>query len=161
MAGGTGLIGGAARYGTPSVPNTPTFQADPSKYASFDRSALANQAIAQGNTAGANQMALAKARLAATGGGRSSAANTQQMDIAGQLGQGAMNIQNQNALQGWQDKLAQMANENNFNLNNYGLQQQQYKTSAGLAEGERENRRNAVNSAFGPLGGIANLFGGQ
>lgn len=159
--GGSNSLGGPARYGTPTVPTDPTFQTDPNQYQSFDRSALANQAIAQGNAAGANQSALAKARLAATGGGRSSAANVQQADIAGQLGQGAMGIQNQQALQGWNDKMQQMNANNAFNLQNYGLQQDQYKTSAGLSEQERQNRRDAVNNAFGPLGGIMNLFGNQ
>jgi lipopolysaccharide assembly outer membrane protein LptD (OstA) len=137
----------------------PAYEGDPNRFQGFDRSALANQATAQGNAAGANQMALAKARLAATGAGRSSAANRQQMDLAGQMGQNAMNIQNQNALQGWQDKLAQMNAANQFNLNKYGLQQQQYRTDAGLAEAERQNRAQALSTAFGPIGGIANLFG--
>lgn len=156
---GKGTPWGASRYGQPTTPKNPDFINDPNKYQSFDRSALANQAIAQGNAAGANQMALAKSRLAATGGGRSSAANVQQMDLAGQMGQNAMNIQNQQALAGWQDKLNQMNQENQFNLNRYGLQQQQYRTDAGLAEAERQNRAQALSQAFGPLGGIANLFG--
>lgn len=159
MGSGKGQLGGAARYGQPDAPIAPNLETDPNKYQGFDRSALANQAIAQGNAAGANQMAQAKARLAGTGGGRSSSANKQQLDIAGALGQGAMGIQNQNALQGWQDKLGQMNAANQWNLNKYGLDQQQYKTSAGLAEGERANRQQML-SQLGPLGGLANLFGG-
>lgn len=159
MGSGKGTPWGPARYGQPEVPTKPEFQTDPNKYASYDRSALGNQAIAQGNTEGANQMAQAKARLAASGGGRSSAANTQNMAMAGTMGQNAMNIRNQQALQGWQDKLNQMANENNFNLGNYGLQQQQYKTSAGLSEAERQNKQQAA-GALGPLGSFATMFGG-
>jgi hypothetical protein len=159
LSTGQGTPWGASRFGQPTHPGeAPDFLTDPSKYQSFDRSALANQAIAQGNEAGANQMALAKARMAATGGGRSSAANKQQMDIAGALGTGAMGIQNQNALQGWNDKMQQMSANNAFNLNRYGLKQEQYKTDAALAAAERDKRAAAM-SNFGPLGGVVNMFG--
>jgi hypothetical protein len=157
---GKGTPWGPARYGQPEAPGeAPQLETDPNKYQSYDRSAMANQAIAQGNTAGANQMAQAKARLAATGGGRSSSANTQQMNLAGQMGQNEMGIRNQQQLQGWQDKMAQMNAANNFNLQRYGMKQAQYKTDAELAENERKNRQQAA-SQLGPMGGLGSMFGG-
>ena len=157
LVNGQGTPWGGTRYGTPNAPQQAKFITDPSQYASFDRSDLANKAMAGAGADTGNAINQAKARLAATGGGRSSAANTQTMNMlnAGQQKMG--DIRNQAALQGWQDKMSQMASNNAFNLQQQGLNNQLYGTQAGLAENERNQRREMV-SKLGPLGDFANLF---
>lgn len=157
MGSGAGTPWGATRYGDPSATTLPDFQSDPNKYQSFDRSDLANASIAQSNTDAANAMNQAKARLAASGGGRSSGANVQQMNLSNAAAQRAGDTRNQNALQGWQEKLQQMMGENQFNLGKAGLAEERYKTQAGLAQAERQSRRDALNK-LGPVGGVLNLF---
>jgi hypothetical protein len=157
MAGGKGTPWGPTRYGQPSAVSLPEYQSDPNKYQSFDRSDLANRAVAQSQAEAANAMNQAKYRLAAQGGGRSSGANVQQMDLSNAAANRVADIRNQNALQSWQDKLGQMMAENQFNLGKGQLAMDKFKTEAGLSEAERQNRRQALD-ALGPLGSIANIF---
>jgi len=146
-------------YQQPNLPTQANYQSNPNQYNGFDRSGLAQSAIAQGNAAGANQMAQAKAQMAATGGGKSSAANTQALDLAGRMGANNMNIQNQQALQGWQDKLEQMNSQNQFNLGEQGLQNQAYGQQGNFNMQQNQQRQNMLNNALGSqYGGIANLF---
>lgn len=157
MGNGQGTPWGPTRYGQPTTPGALNYQGDPNAYQGFDRSDLANRASAQNNVGTANQLAQAKARLASTGGGRSSAANVQQMNLMNAGENRNADIRNQNALQGWQDKLQQMQAQNQWNLGANQLAQEQYKTSAGLAEAERQNRRQGLDQ-LGPLGSMANMF---
>lgn len=157
LSTGQGTPWGPSRYGAPSVPGQLSYQGDPNAYQGFDRSDLANRAVSQNNVGTANNLAQAKARLAGTGGGRSSAANVQQMNMMNAGENRNADIRNQNALQGWQDKLAQMNAQNQWNLGQNALAQQQYKTSAQLQQDELANRRAGLNQ-LGPIGGVMNMF---
>lgn len=157
MSNGQGTPWGPTRYGQPTAPGQLSYQGDPNAYQGFDRSDQSNRAVAQNNVGTANAMQQAKARLASTGGGRSSAANTQQMDLMNAGENRNADIRNQNALQSWQDQLSQMNNQNQWNLGQNSLAQQQYKTDVGLAEAERQNRRQGLDQ-LGPLGSMTNMF---
>ena len=118
------------QYGLPAVPNAPTYQNDPSKYQGFDTTGLSQAAIANSNQAGSNQIAQAKAQAAGMGGGRSSSANNAVMGIQSGLGQNAQNIYNQNAQKSFEQQLAQMQNQNQFNLGSQANQNALYGTQA-------------------------------
>lgn len=158
LKSGQGTPWGASRYGDPSAVSLSDYQNDPNKYQSFDRSDLANKAVADINSDTANNLAQAKARMAATGTSRGSGANVLQMNMMNAGANRGADVRNQNALAGWQDKLNQMNMENQFNLNRDSLSLNKYKTEAGLAEAERQQRRQNL-SKLGPLGDLANLFG--
>ena len=124
---------------SPNLPNDPKFNTDPNKYQGFDTSALSQGAIANGNQAGANQIAQSKAQSAGMGGGRSSAQMNNVGQIQAGLGQNAQNIYNQNAQLGFGQKLSQMQNENAFNLGQYGTQASLYGTEGNLAQNAYNN----------------------
>lgn len=156
---GTGTPWGAARYGQPTEPKQSEYITDPSKYRAFDTSYQANRALAGIGEDTARQQALTGAKLAQMGGGRSAGGARQMADIQAGAMNRAADIRNQMAQTSFGQQLAQMAAENQFNLQRQGLAQQQYATDAQLAAQEREGRRQALSSAFGPLGGVMNLFG--
>lgn len=160
MGSGQGTPWGAARYGQPTAPTNATYQSDPSKYAAYNYSPQANQAMSDigANTAGTQARQLSRASQ--MGAGRSAGVNRQLADTQAQSDVTKANVQNQMAQQSFAQQLAQMANQNQWNLGEQGLQNQQYLTNAQLAENERQNRRQAVSQAFGPLGGLGEMFGG-
>jgi hypothetical protein len=125
-------------YGTPSPVKAPEYINNPGGYMAYDRSGLAQGAIAQGNQAGANQIAQAKAQAAGMGGGRSSSVQNAVGGIESGLGQNAQNIFNQNAAQSFQQQLAQMQNQNQYNLTNQGNQNAAY--------GNQANAQNAASA---------------
>lgn len=158
MGGGTGSAWGAARYGDPSAVSLSQYQADPNKYQSFDRSDLANQAMAGIGTDIATGQARTLGRAAQMGAGRSAGVNRQLSD-AQAAGENRMAQTRANMAQaGWQDRLAQMAAENAFNQNRDQLALSKYGTEAGMAQAERAQRRQATSQL--PFGGLINLFGG-
>lgn len=154
---GKGTPWGARTYGDPSAVSLSNYQSDPNKYQSFDRSDLANRAKATIGAQTGTQQANALGRLSAMGAGRSAGANRQLMDIAAGAEGRKADIENQQALAGWQDKLQQMAAENAFNQNRDQLALSKFGTEAGLSQAEKNQRRQALSQL--PFGGIINLFG--
>ncbi len=121
----------------PDPVQAPKYENNPGAYQGFDTTGLSQGAIAQGNQAGSNQIAQAKAQAAGMGGGRSSAVNNQVGSIQTGLGQNAQNIYNQNAAKGFQQQLEQMGAHNAYNLQNQANQNQAFG-----------NQANAANQAF-------------
>ncbi len=159
MGNGVGSPWGPERYSQPKSPTAATLINNPSQFAAFNTSPQATRATAAINSNTAQQQNLAGAKLASMGAGRSSGADRKMMDISAQGQNTAADVQRAMAQASFEDQLRQQAEANNFNIANAGLAQQQYKTDTGLYQAEQASRRNALQSAFGPLGGIANVFG--
>jgi len=141
------------------VPQVADYLNDPSKYQSFDTSELANRASADIYENVGNSQARNLGRLAQMGAGRSAGANRllQNTQATGDKQMG--DLKGKFALQGWQDKLSQMAQENAFNLNSSGLEMDAWKTAEGLKQADKASRRGMLSKAFGPVGDVFNLFG--
>ncbi len=153
-------VGGVSRYaGNANQPQNQTFLKDPSLYKGFDTSKLATRALAGIGEDIGNEQARTLARASQMGGGRSAGVNRQLADVAALGENRAADVRNQMASKSFDQQLQQLAAANQFNLTQQGLQQQQYATEQALAADERASRRDALTKAFGPLGGIANLFG--
>ncbi len=159
---GQGTPWGAPTYQTPNSKgvSAPDYINNPSQYPNFDQSALANRAISNSNRNSAyeNQQAMAK-NAANAGGGKSSYANIQNRNLAANQQQTASDLQNQQALQGWQSQLGQMNSQNAFNANQFGQNIQQWLNQAQASQADKKNRQQMVGQ-FGPIGSFAELFGG-
>ena len=130
-------------YSAPNPVKAPDYINNPGAYQGFDTTGLSQGAIAQGNEAGSNQIAQAKAQAAGMGGGRSSSVQNNVSNIQSGLGQNAQNIYNQNALKSFMQQYEQMGNQNNYNLNNQANQNATFANQANAKNTEFANQQAA------------------
>lgn len=140
-----------------SDPSNQSYINNPNQYKAFDTSGLSQNAIANANEAGANQIAQAKAQAAGMGAGRGSQAGNAVAGVQAGLGQNAQNVFNQNALTSYNQQLAQQQANNQFNINEQELQNQQWANRAGAANQQSQTATNSLDSI---LGAGTNSIGG-
>lgn len=145
--------GGTQTFGMPAGPQGPQWKANAAEQPSYDTSRMWQLRNAQAQKMGQNQINQAMAGLTAQGGGRSSNMAQRRMAMAGALGQNQLQTGAELGLQGWRDQLQQMLAQNQFNLQKYGQDIEQYKNQAALAQAQAQQRANAA-GALGPMGNI-------
>lgn len=152
-------VSGPMQFGLPSTPTAPTYNSNPSSFASYNTQPQMQMAAANTSQSIGNQQRNSQAQASAAGGGRSAGNLAASRDVAAQ---GENNIMQQNQAAGqnsFNQQLAQQNAANNYGLQQNQLAQQQYGTNAGLYLNEQQQRRAATSQL--PGGGIINLFNGE
>ncbi len=150
---------GPTTYGTPSSSNTNpgAFKTNPNAYASFNTSPMNQRIQSQMGTQIGNQQQNALSNASALNGGRSGGTQRLLNDVAAQGENRATDITNQNSQASFGQQLGQMAENNQFNLQNAQIQNQKYATDIANQNYQQALRRQALSNV--PGGDILNLIG--